>query len=48
MNKKRIWISLPIDIVKWLDHQIETKRFKDHTDALDYIVTQFIQKETES
>lgn len=48
MKKKRIWVSLPSDIVAWLDHEIETKRFKDYTHALDYILTQFIQKEKES
>ena len=48
MNKKRIWVSLPSDIVEWLDQQIKIKRFKDYTYALDYVLTQFIKKEKES
>lgn len=47
MPKKRIWVSLPLEVVTWLDSEIESKRFKDYSHAVDYVVSDFIKREIE-
>lgn len=45
MSKRRVWVTLPKDVVDWIDKEVKSKRFKDYSHAIDYIVTDFMKRE---
>ena len=45
MKKTRIWITLPNDVVEWLDREVVKKRFASYSHAVDYVLSEFIKKQ---
>ena len=43
--KKRITITLEDDVLKWLDKNIQKKRFHNYQHAIDYCLSQIMNEE---
>ena len=43
--KKRITITLEEDVLKWLDKNIQKKRFHNYQHAIDYCLSQIMNEE---
>jgi len=44
--KKRITITLEDDVLKWLDKNIQKKRFHNYQHAIDYCLSQVMNEES--
>lgn len=47
MTRKKRTVTLPDDVLEWIDKQIEVRRFSGLSHALEYCVYQQIQREKE-
>ncbi|GAI09803.1 unnamed protein product [marine sediment metagenome] len=45
MTRKKRTVTLPDDVLEWIDKQIEVRRFSSLSHALEYCVYQQIQME---
>lgn len=45
MTRKKRTVTLPDDVLEWIDKQIEVRRFSSLSHALEYCVYQQIQRE---
>jgi Arc/MetJ-type ribon-helix-helix transcriptional regulator len=45
MPKVRIQVTIRDDIVKWMDKQVETRKYASRSHAIEYAVLQLIQDE---
>lgn len=45
MTRKKRTVTLPDDVLEWIDKQIEVRRFSGLSHALEYCVYQQIQRE---
>jgi Arc/MetJ-type ribon-helix-helix transcriptional regulator len=45
MTKVKTSIALDVDLLKWVDLQIEKKRFANRTHAIEYALQQLVESE---
>lgn len=45
MGKIRLQVTIRDDIVKWIDKEVETRKFASRSHALEYAVLQLIENE---
>ena len=45
MPKSRVYITLPKDIVDWVDKQVETRRFANRSHAIEIALMKLIETE---
>jgi len=45
MTRKKRTVTLPDDVLEWIDKQIKVRRFSSLSHALEYCVYQQIQRE---
>lgn len=45
MTRKKRTVTLPDDVLEWIEKQIEVRRFSSLSHALEYCVYQQIQRE---
>lgn len=48
MSKIRIQVTIRDDIVKWMDKQIETRKYASRSHAIEYAVLQLLQDDKSS